>query len=250
NASSAFLPYLLAAYSSAPSSFKTATLDTAISYLSTWNYSMNADLIAPTIWRAWWEYYLKDVFNDEYENASISHLSRPSSIILENLTRYNPNSHWFDNITTPTIETRDNITLSSFSRAINALIDLAGTDITKWKWGTFHYLQFSHQIGGALGFGPYPGSGDSVTLNPSGCNMWERENGAAGHGASERMIVDFNNVTFAISCIPGGQSGNPLSSHYSDQLHQLFLTGKYHIDYLYSDKALLTDVESTLFITG
>ncbi|MFX1562334.1 MAG: penicillin acylase family protein, partial [Promethearchaeota archaeon] len=93
NASSAFVPYLLAAYSGASPSFKTATLNAAISYLNAWDYTMDKDLVAPTIWRAWWEYYEEDVFDDEYADAGISNLGYPSMVILENLTRNGPTSH-------------------------------------------------------------------------------------------------------------------------------------------------------------
>jgi acyl-homoserine lactone acylase PvdQ len=84
--------------------------------------------------------------------------------------------------------------------------------------------------------------------------MWAREQGAARGGASERLIVDLNDPLHAQSVIPGGQSGNPLSRHYSDQLFQLFLVGDYHTDYLYFDidDLLLMSfrVESILILTG
>ena len=50
-------------------------------------------------------------------------------------------------------------------------------------------------------------------------------------GASERMIVDLSDLNNSISVIPSGERGNSNSKHYSDQLEDLFLKGRYHYQY-------------------
>ena len=57
--------------------------------------------------------------------------------------------------------------------------------------------------------------------------------GYARSGASERLIVDFSDLGNSLSVIPSGQRGVPKSKHYSDQLEELFLQGKYHRHYFY-----------------
>ncbi len=64
------------------------------------------------------------------------------------------------------------------------------------------------------------------------------------------MIVSLENPVRAWGVYPGGQSGNPLSHHYADQLDQLFLLGRYHVDYLYASEDLVTDRESILILIG
>ncbi len=253
NASSVFVLYIIDAFDNASPAITDPDLITAVDYLRTWNYSMLRDLVAPTIWRAWWDYYEDALFADEYAAASTSGMLWPSPVITENLTCYNPTSHWFNDITTAGTETRDDIIIRALNDSVAALKAKRGSDMTAWTWGTFHFVQFTHPAGlAALGHGPYPADGDMVTINPSGCNMWadSPEEGAANGGPSERLIVDLADPLHALSVIPGGQNGNPLSSHYSDQLHQLFLLGGYHTDYLFSDIDDLTDRESVLVLLG
>jgi penicillin amidase len=253
NASSVFVPYIISAFDSASPAITDSALNAAVDYLRTWNYSMLTDLVAPTIWRGFWDYYEDAIFGDEYDAAASSNLLWPSPVITENLTLYNPSSHWFNDVTTATTETRDDIIIKALNASVIELQAKKGLDMSAWTWGSVHFVQFTHLAGiSALGHGPYPADGDIVTINPSGCNMWadSPEEGAAKGGASERLIVDLSDTLHALSAIPGGQSGNPCSTHYSDQLHQLFLVGDYHTDYLYPNIDDLTDRESMLVLLG
>ena len=250
----AFVPYLIDAFDNAdPSITSDPVLSSAIDQLRTWNYTMLKEWTAPTIWHAWFDFYWDDVFADEYP-SNRGGLLWPSPVILENLTRFNPNSPWFDDTTTGTVETRDDIIVRSFQDAMTQLIDEEGTDVSQWTWAKFHFVGYSHLIADALGHAPIPADGSALTVNPSRVNMWAREQGAAGGGASERLIVNFNDPLHAQSVIPGGQSGNPLSRHYSDQLFQLFLVGDYHTDYLYFDiddlLLMAVRIDTILILTG
>ncbi len=254
-AAEAFVPFLIDAFDNASSAITSdSLLSAAIDQLRTWNYTMLKEWVAPTIWRAWFDFYWEDVFGDEYP-ANRAGLLWPSPVILENLTRFNPNSPWFDDVTTlGTIETRDDIIIRAFQAAVTRLADEEGLDVSQWTWDKFHFVVYSHMVGDALGHEPIPADGSGVTVNPSRVNMWEREEGAARSGASERLIVNLNDPYHAISVIPGGQSGNPLSRHYSDQLFEYFLIGDYHLDYLYFDinDLLLRSfrIGSILILTG
>ena len=250
----AFVPYLIDAFDNAGASITSdPVLSAAIDQLRTWNYTMLKEWTAPTIWRAWFDFYWEDVFADEYP-TNRGGLLWPSPVILENLTRFNPSSPWFDDTATGTVETRDDIIIRAFQDAMDQLVDEEGTDVSQWTWDKFHFVVYSHMVADALGHGPIPADGSGLTVSPSRVSMWAREQGAASGGASERLIVNFNDPQHAQSVIPGGQSGNPLSRHYSDQLFQLFLVGDYHTDYLYfdiDDLLLMTSrIESILILTG
>ena len=248
----AFLPFLLTAFDSA--SITDPDLVTVVNtYLRTWNYTMLKDWVAPTLWTAWSDYYRAAVFDDEYAAADAFSLTRPSPVILENLTRFAPTSHWFDNVSTGAVETRDDMILSALHSSVAALKLKLGSDMSKWTWGTVHFVRFVHLADlDALGHGPYPFSGSAVTVTPSAGSIWATtpKAAAARGGSSERVIVDLNDLQHALSVIPGGESGNPLSHHYADQLKQLFLLGRYHVDYLYANADLLTDRESILILMG
>ncbi len=236
-AAQSFVPYIIDAFDNANASITNdPELSDVVDELRTWNYTMLKEWSAPTIWRAWVDFYQEAVFADEYpaDPTIRGSMLWPSPVILENLTRFNPTASWFDDTSTSgTTESRDDMIIRALVATVDRLVDEEGADVSQWTWDKFHFVVYTHLASDALGHGPYPADGSVVTVNPSGVNMWARENGAARGGASERLIVDFNDPIHAHSVIPGGQRGNPLSRHYSDQLHELFLVGGYHIDYLY-----------------
>jgi penicillin amidase len=45
-------------------------------------------------------------------------------------------------------------------------------------------------------------------------------------GPSTRRVIDFSDIEASMSILPTGQSGNPFSPHYDDQV-QLYLEGKF-----------------------
>jgi len=121
-------------------------------------------------------------------------------------------------------------------QALNATIDWLedfynSDDPTTWRWGDLHQLYFTSltQLD-FLSKGPYEADGEGYTINPSGVNI-KNGVGYARGGASERLIIDFSDLNNSLSVIPSGQRGLSSSKHYSDQLEQLFLRGKYHYQY-------------------
>jgi penicillin amidase len=122
--------------------------------------------------------------------------------------------------------------LKAFNLTIDWLENFYRTDDpNEWKWGQIHQLYFPHLTDlSALSVGPFPGDGEGFTINPAYANI-DNGVGFATGGASERMIIDMSNLENSISVIPSGQIGLTNSEHYSDQLTELFLKGKYHSQY-------------------
>lgn len=133
--------------------------------------------------------------------------------VLEFLTRENPNSPWFDDLRTPEKETRDDILAKSFAAAVDQLTKERGADMEGWKWGKSNILRL-HSITqhAALDRGGIPVRGDEFTLSP-GAN-----GGEVTGGASWRMVVDFSNLGRGFGMFPGGESEDPASPHYDDQM--------------------------------
>ncbi len=246
-----FTPYFLNVLDSLSS--LTPLQQSVYDQLSSWDFVMDKDEVAPTIFNIWFEAYDTATFGDEIEKYNLS--QSPSWAVLEKFTRENETSKWFDNGTTLNIETRDDIILQAFHIALNALVEYFETeDITEWIWGEIHQLFFWH-ISGLLPFnaGPFPGDGTGVTLNPSGTDNLVggiiKRRSARG-GASERMIIDFANFSNSLSVLPSGQRGISTSKHYTDQLEQLFLNGEYHYTHFDLDtpEKILSriEVESTI----
>jgi len=65
--------------------------------------------------------------------------------------------------------------------------------------------------------GPIPWSGDFTTVSQAGAPPLDPL-GNPSAVASLRMVIDIGEWDNSRFSLPGGQSGNPLSPHYSDQL--------------------------------
>ena len=99
----------------------------------------------------------------------------------------------------------------------------AGPSVDNWAWGKVRPLELLHPFGRKALFrpifnlGPFPWGGDNNTVAQAGaCPLDPLENPAAI--ANLRMVVDLGNVRNSRFTLAGGQSGNPLSPHYSDLL--------------------------------
>lgn len=229
----ALIPYLIEAIETLPSSQKTTITMDVLTQLKNWNYDMDKDLAAPTIYRKWLDFYGDYTFDDELQavDAPVS----PPLNVLEKLTRDEPTSKWFDDINTPEIENRTHIIIKALDSTISSLLDFYGTnEVITWRWGEMHQLLFPHLLPGFDSFskGPYEGDGEAHTVNPSAVSIRDGIGYARG-GSSERFIVDFSDLQNCWSVIPSGQRAISNSKHYSDQLEELFLQGKYHQQYFY-----------------
>jgi penicillin amidase len=231
-----FTPYLTDVISSIPN--RDNLEQDALDKLNQWDYQMDKDKGIPTLFYLWVEIYQEETFLDEMEYLGSPII--PRHIILELLTKTNETSVWFDDINTPETETRDDIILRSFNKAVKGLQEFYGTDnIDQWKWGEINTQYIPHLTGlSALAYGPVGVNGTEDTVNPVyRKSIWKNEEVAVSFGsggASERMIVDFNNLNNSLSIIPSGQRGFSNSRHYFDML-EMFLRGEYHVQYFGAD---------------
>jgi penicillin amidase len=233
SAAEAFTPYLINATDNYAG--KNSTINDILTQLKNWDYDMHRDLVAPSIYRKWRDLLMDYTFDDEFDAVNAGR--KPQYNVLEKIME-NGTSHWFDDITTGTIENRTDIIIKALLDTIGFYIEFFGTnDVSTWRWGDLHQLSFPHIAPGmdTFGKGPYEGDGEGFTVTPSSVNLRNpsKINPATG-GASERMIIDFNDMSNSLSVIPSGQRGVSNSKHYADQLEDLFLQGKYHQQYFYS----------------
>jgi penicillin amidase len=244
SAAAAFVPTMLAALDD------TTNLDgnelAALGALRDWDVSLydeetgkltsafefHTETVAGTIWNRWFALYRDAVWNDEWSTRGIvqpagswgysgDNEREPALEVLEYLTRENPHSIWFDDRTTPHRETRDDLLRASFRAAVRELTRELGPDLTTWRWGGRNRLALeplspdprAARGGHELRGGPF-------TLNPGG------KGEAVSSGASWRQVVDLAALGESVGIYPGGQSGDPASPHYDDQL-KLWATGRY-----------------------
>lgn len=105
-----------------------------------------------------------------------------------------------------------------------------GDEVDDWAWGKVRPLRLHHPVSGAVSLlahvfdrGPFPLGGDSHTI-PQASPMPGDPLGDPLGVVSLRMAVDLGDLEASRWVLPGGQSGDPSSRHYDDQL-AVFLAG-------------------------
>jgi penicillin amidase len=98
----------------------------------------------------------------------------------------------------------------------------------------------------AFNRGPFPFGGDGNTLSQAGTAPIKVPSNP-GVVASLRMTVDVGDWDRACFVLPGGQSGNPFSPHYDDQL-PLWLRGE-GVPIAWTAGALAAATRETLYLS-
>ena len=193
--------------------------------LKDWKATHGLKDVAPTIFNKWIYFYLRDTFKDELGEEDFNALL--ATHIMKQVVASqseNPNSPWWDDFNTKNHkETRAEILNKSFQEAIASLEKQLGNDPNTWTWNRVHTLEHQHPIGkikalqGFFNVGPFEMPGTNEVINNLLFTYSDNEKNEVKGGPSTRRIVDFSDVENSVSILPTGQSGNPMSVHYSDQ---------------------------------
>ncbi|MEQ1848827.1 MAG: penicillin acylase family protein, partial [Nitrospira sp.] len=92
--------------------------------------------------------------------------------------------------------------------------DLGVQSLEELTWGRLNTPMIAHPLAEAI---PLIGQWLELSDRPlPGCDLCIRASSSM-HGASERLVVSPGRHGDAMLHIPGGQSGHPLSAHFTDQ---------------------------------
>jgi penicillin amidase len=127
-----------------------------------------------------------------------------------------------------------------------------GPDWGRWSWGRLHPLALNHALSAArpifatmFDIGPRPCPGGNGVLNQNGYAV--RDRFWTTGGPHYRFLADLGEAGRAQGVNTAGNSGNPASAHYADQLAD-WLAGRYHP--LWMDRAdVEAHAEGTLRLT-
>jgi len=219
------IPYVINAWDSVGDG--NTTISDAVDLLRTWNYDMEPDLVAPTIWM-----YLLDAIHEEtFDEISSVDPAIPLSrtpILEEFIVTNNP--YYFDDHTTVPVETRDEILVRSLFSAIDTL-SAEWENEPNWVYGNRHIIFIDH-LAGFTYIGGGPRRGQNTIDVASG---W-----IVTHGPSTRLIADLSNIEISYMAYPGGQSGNIFSPHWEDNFelwnsfNNVTKQHGYHVMYFYT----------------
>jgi penicillin amidase len=214
--------YLLHAF---PDSLRqTPLVRSAISRLRTWDGGMLIDAPEAAIAAAWLQSVVEMTYRDEMGPELYTQFVRMAQMPIRSL-RYHTmiDSRWFDDVTTPRREHRDDIFRNALARALDSLHARFGNwDIGTWRFGAMHTLTFHHpftenpSLRSIVDIGPFEVGGCNTTIN-NGEWRFDRPYDVTV-GPSMRQIVDFADTSaFMYSVITSGASGQPMSEAYQNQ---------------------------------
>ncbi|GAB4530097.1 MAG: penicillin acylase family protein [Anaerolineales bacterium] len=197
-----------------------------------WDYQQNADSASAALFEAFWRHLLAHTLHDDLPEA---YWPEGGSRWWETM-RYlvaDSASAWWDDQTTPAVETRDQIFAAALEDAVKELRDRLGKDPAQWRWGDLHTATFRNGTLGESGIapienlfnrGPFPTSGGKAIVNATG---WTATEGyEVDWLPSMRMIVDLSNMDNSVDIHTTGQSGHAYHPNYID-MAPMWATGKY-----------------------
>ncbi len=206
----------------------------AMVFLKKWKGSSELDDIGPTIYNKWVYFYLKNTFEDEMGEKAFGQFLKTylmHQVFSEHIFR--EHSVWWDDLRTKNKkESRSNILTKAFKEAVKALELQMGAQVSEWVWGKIHQVEYKHPFGEIaplkrlFNVGPIQISGSNEVINNQFFDYTATMINLVKGGPSSRRIIDFSDIENSLGILPTGQSGNPFSSHYDDQV-KLFINGKF-----------------------
>jgi penicillin amidase len=218
-------------------------LSNARDIFASWDYQMDMDSAPGALFAVFWKNLLSAIFQDDLPE---SHWPSGGGNWMEIVRQLldDPTAPWWDDRTTPKIESREDIFRAAFEAAHQEIQDLQGKDPAEWSWGDLHTITFENAtmssfpfIKDAFNRGPFPTAGGSAIVNATG---WSTNNGyQVSRLPSMRMIVDLSNLTNSVVMHTTGQSGHPYHPHYIDMANPWRFI-QYHP--MYWQKEVIKDV--------
>ena len=182
----------------------------AVAMLKGWDYRMDADSKAATVWWFFWQSYLVDTFSpwwtSRHVHVDMSEVSDMLGQDLEAWTLRDPSNRAFS---APGVGSRTSS--DAMRKAFQDAVARMAANHLDVAWGRAHtrVLENLAHIH-ALDYGPRADRGDGNT--PLAAPDFP-----SAHGPSWRMVVDWGSRTFQ-GVYPGGQSENPAADWYTNRV--------------------------------
>ena len=197
-------------------------LESARSILKDWDGQQHMDSAPAALFEVFWKQLLNATFADDLPEEYQPEGSSRWFEVMRHLVEQ-PDSPWWDNGTTPEVETRDSVFYQAFVAAVTELENTLGANPDRWTWGDLHTITFRNQSLGESGIGPiealfnrgtFRTSGGSSIVNATGWDASKSYEVVAV--PSMRMIVDLGDLTNSLMMHTTGQSGHAYHPHYID----------------------------------
>jgi penicillin amidase len=211
----------------------------AIATLSTWDFDMNKDMVAPTVFEFFTGSLANNLLGDELADLFGQIPDPIRDYYIYRILEEGPD-HWVDDINTSQVETLEDIILKSFKDGVKKLSESYGTDVSKWTWGSIHKISLDHPMSAVKIINRiFKLSSEKTGIGGSShtvCPYSYKEGFIVTDGASERHIFNTADWDKSYTVIPTGASGIPSSEFYLSQT-KTYLNGGFYKD-AFSDEAV------------
>jgi penicillin amidase len=211
------IPYLTALTPDDPQ------LRQALERLAAWDLQEHQDSAEAALYEMIWVHLVEAIWDELPPDLRFKGGSWPMALARDLLAQ--PENHWWDDVSTPAIETRDDILLRALQEGHAWLEERYGGNMDRWTWGRLHRATFENQslgrsgiglIEGIFNRGPIAVSGGSAIVNATN---WSIDEPAIVTAIpSERMILDLGDWQRSLTMHTTGQSGHPYHKHYGDMI--------------------------------
>jgi penicillin amidase len=196
----------------------------AVDLLRDWDFQQTVDSAPAALFNAIWRQLVLRMFQGavDADLATISGGDRYWQVV-ERIWDV-PEDFWWDDKTTPAVETRDETVLTAITAAVDELTSRLDDDPSEWRWGALHTLVLRNQTLGDSGIGPIealfnrgpaPVAGGESTVDATG---WTPINGyEVDWVPSMRQVVDLADFDASTWVNLTGASGHAYNVHYVDQ---------------------------------
>jgi penicillin amidase len=213
-----------------------------VAMMRQWDGKLTADSSAASVYEVLVRRVLEIALSDKLGDLCLRYAGRGPTPLLAEVSMFGgrastwlrkalsePHSHWFD---LGNGETRDDVIRLALRETVDFLTNELGPDIRDWAWGRLHTLTYSHILARVkpldrlFNRGPYPLGGDGTTVWATGGHLHDLSSEVIV-GPPFRFIADLGDLRNSLGLLAPGQSGQPGSRHYDDQI-QAWFTGEYH----------------------
>jgi penicillin amidase len=209
--------------------------------IKNWDFNEKRDSVGAAAYEVFWYHLLRDTFDDELGNDLASSYINGGDLDRQVMALLldKADAHWWDNINTPQVETRDDILKQALADAAKSLTAEDGADPAGWTWSKVHTAVFRSRALGTspvafiFNRGPIVIDGGTAIVNNTGGNF------GAGYpdptkpttppakltdifaevsSPSLRQIIDLGNLNQSRFIHVSGQSGLTTHPHYDDMI--------------------------------
>ncbi|MEO1258176.1 MAG: penicillin acylase family protein [Bacteroidota bacterium] len=184
--------------------------------LVNWGFSFDKDQVEPAIFKEWWDNYYKMTFDEIMVFKDSLPMLRPEAWRLIELSEKTPEDAFFDQKETTEIETATDIATLSFKKTCSEMADQLLNPNFDWSssknTSIMHLTRIPAFSRMNLDIGGYRQALNAISEQ---------------HGPSWRMVVELGDEVKGWGVFPGGQSGNPGSKYYDNDV-ETWRTGSYN----------------------